>query len=84
VKDLSHRQIDERWVDEAPMFSLHSRSESARIVSVVALLLSVCALLALPAPAAAAPEGGEEPPALELAFEPASFDFGQVRLNDPR
>jgi hypothetical protein len=63
------------------MFSLRSKSESARIASAVALLLSVSALLVFPAAAAAAPEGGEEPPAPELAFEPASFDFGQVRLN---
>ncbi len=63
------------------MFSLRSKSESARIASAVALLLSVCALLALPAAAAAAPEGGGEPPAPELVFEPASYDFGQVRLN---
>jgi hypothetical protein len=63
------------------MFSLLSKSESARIAS-AATLLAVCALLAaIPALAVAAPAEGEEPPAPQLAFEPGSYDFGLQEAN---
>ncbi len=64
------------------MFSLRSKSESARIASAATLFLAVCVLLvAIPALAVAAPEGGEEPAAPQLAFEPGSHDFGLVEAN---
>ncbi len=46
------------------------------------LLLAACLLLAaIPALAPAAPEGGEGPPAPQLAFEPGSYDFGLQEAN---
>jgi hypothetical protein len=69
-------------VDEVSMFSLRSKSESARI-AFAATFLVVCALFAaIPTLVAAAPtEGGEEPPAPQLAFEPGSYDFGLLEAN---
>lgn len=45
------------------------------------LIIVVCALLTIPALAAAAPAEGEEPPAPQLAFEPGSYDFGLQEAN---
>lgn len=63
------------------MFSLRSKPESARSVSANALLFVICAACALlailPGAASAAPEG-EEGPSSTLAFEPGSYDFGQL------
>src|SRR6187551_946896 len=64
------------------MFSLRSKSTSARIAPAATFLIAVCALLAaIPAPAPAAPAEGEEPPAPQLAFEPGSYDFGLQEAN---
>lgn len=64
------------------MFSLRSKSESARVASAATLLLVACALLvAIPALASAAPAEGEEPAAPQLAFEPGSYDFGLHEAN---
>lgn len=65
------------------MFSLRSKPASARIASATTALLAICALLAaIPALSAAAPpEGGEDPPAPQLAFEPGSHDFGLQQAN---
>jgi len=64
------------------MFSLRSKPALARISSAATLLLVTCALLAaIPALAAAAPEGGEDPPLPQLAFEPESYDFGLQEAN---
>lgn len=64
------------------MFSLRSKSESARIAS-AAVFAAVCLILvaAIPALAAAAPAEGEEPAAPQLAFEPGSYDFGLLEAN---
>ena len=64
------------------MFSLRSKSESARIASAATLFAAVCLILvAIPALAAAAPAEGEEPVAPQLAFEPGSYDFGLHEVN---
>jgi hypothetical protein len=64
------------------MFSLRSKSESARIASAATLAAIICVLLAaIPAFAAAAPAEGEEPAAPQLAFEPGSYDFGLHEVN---
>ncbi len=64
------------------MFSLRSKSESARSASAATLLIAVCALfVAIPALAAAAPAEGEEPAAPQLTFEPGSYDFGLHEAN---
>jgi hypothetical protein len=64
------------------MFSLRSKSESARSASAATFLIAVCALLAaIPAVASAAPQPGEEPPLPEIAFEPGSYDFGLHEAN---
>jgi hypothetical protein len=65
------------------MFSLRSKSESARRASAITLVAAACALsAAIPAVALGAPEGGEEPPAVpQLAFEPGSYDFGLQEAN---
>jgi hypothetical protein len=64
------------------MFSLRSKSESARIASAATLFAAVCLILAvIPALAAAAPAEGEEPVAPQLAFEPGSYDFGLHEAN---
>lgn len=64
------------------MFSLRSKSESARIASAATFLVAVCALFAaIPAAASAAPQPGEEPPLPQLAFEPGSYDFGLHEAN---
>ena len=65
------------------MFSLRSKPESARIAFAATFVVATCVLLAtIPALAAAEPpEGGEEPPAPQLAFEPDSYDFGLQPLN---
>lgn len=69
-------------VDEACMFSLRSKSESARIASAATLFAVVCLVsAAIPALAVAAPAEGEEPAAPQLAFEPGSFDFGLHEAN---
>jgi hypothetical protein len=63
------------------MFSLRSKSKSARRASATTLVVAICAL-AIPAAALGAPEGGEEPPvAPQLAFEPGSYDFGLQEAN---
>jgi hypothetical protein len=64
------------------MFSLRSKSKSARIASAATLIF--CALLlASAAAASAAPQPGEEPPPLapQIAFEPGSYDFGLQEAN---
>src|SRR6478609_6843163 len=64
------------------MFSLRSKSESARIAPAATLFAAVCLILAaIPALAAAAPAEGEEPPLPQLAFEPGSYDFGLHEAN---
>ncbi|HWI95305.1 MAG TPA: choice-of-anchor D domain-containing protein, partial [Solirubrobacterales bacterium] len=65
------------------MFSLRSKSKSARIASAATLLLAVCLILvaAIPALAAAAPAEGEEPPLPQIAFEPGGYDFGLHEVN---
>lgn len=64
------------------MFSLRSKSTSARIASAATLLLAVWALLAaIPALALAAPAEAEEPAVPQLAFEPGSYDFGLQEAN---
>ena len=64
------------------MFSLRSKSESARIASAATLLAAVCLILAaIPALAVAAPAEGEGPAAPQLAFEPGSYDFGLHEAN---
>ncbi len=64
------------------MFSLRSKSEPARIASAVVLFVAALMLLAaIPLRAAAAPEGGEEATAPQLAFEPGSHDFGLIEAN---
>ena len=64
------------------MFSLRSKSEPARSASAAVCLIVVCVLFAaIPALAAAAPAGGEEPAAPQLAFEPGSYDFGLHEVN---
>jgi hypothetical protein len=64
------------------MFSLRSKSKSARLASATTLLLAVCALLAvLPAASSAEPQPGEEPQLPQLAFEPGSYDFGLLEAN---
>ncbi len=64
------------------MFSLRSTPTPARIASAATLLLAACVLLAaIPALATAAPEGGEGPPAPQLAFEPGNYDFGLQEAN---
>jgi hypothetical protein len=64
------------------MFSLRSKLALARIASAATLLLAVCAVLAfLPCAALAEPEGGEETPAPQFAFEPAAVDFGLQPAN---
>lgn len=67
------------------MFSLRSKSEPARIASVITLFAAVCLILAaIPALAAGAPAEGEEPaepPLPQLAFEPGSYDFGLHEAN---
>src|SRR3954453_18446582 len=64
------------------MFSLRSKSESARSAPAATLLAAVCLILAaIPALAAAAPTEGEEPAAPQLAFEPGSYDFGLIEAN---
>jgi hypothetical protein len=64
------------------MFSLRSKSESARIASAATLVAAVCLILAaIPALAAAAPVEGEEPPLPQIAFEPGSYDFGLHEAN---
>lgn len=64
------------------MFSLRSKPSRAGSTSAFTLLIAVLALLALPAFASAAPEGGEEaPPSPQLAFEPGSHDFGLQEAN---
>jgi hypothetical protein len=64
------------------MFSLRSKSESARIASAATLFAAVCLILAaIPALAAAAPAEGEEPAVPQLAFEPGIYDFGLHEVN---
>jgi hypothetical protein len=67
------------------MFSLRSKSKSARIASAATLFAAVCLILAvIPALAAAAPAEGEEPaepPLPQLVFEPGSHDFGLHEVN---
>jgi hypothetical protein len=64
------------------MFSLRSKSESARIVSAATLFVAVCLILAaIPALVVAAPAEGEEPAAPQLTFEPGSYDFGLHEAN---
>jgi hypothetical protein len=64
------------------MFSLRSKSESARSASAATFLIAVCALFAaIPAAASAAPPPGEEPPLPQIAFEPGSYDFGLHEAN---
>lgn len=64
------------------MFSLRSKSESARSASAATLLIAACALFAaIPAVASAAPQPGEEPPLPQIAFEPGSYDFGLHEAN---
>ena len=67
------------------MFSLRSKSKSARRASAATFFVALCALWAMgPVAAQAAPEGGEEPPATsapQLAFEPGSYDFGLQEAN---
>ncbi len=64
------------------MFSLRSKSKSARFASAATLAAAICVLLAaIPALAAAAPAEGEEPAAPQLAFEPGSYDFGLHEAN---
>jgi hypothetical protein len=65
------------------MFSLRSKSESARIASAATFFAAVCLILlaAIPALASAAPAEGEEPAAPQLAFEPGSYDFGLHEAN---
>jgi hypothetical protein len=63
------------------MFSLRSKSKPARRASATTLTVAVCALLAIPALASAAPAEGEEPPLPQLAFEPGSYDFGLQEAN---
>jgi hypothetical protein len=69
-------------VDEASMFSLRSKPEPARSASANTFLFAICAVCALlailPGLASAAPEGGEDDPSPALAFEPSSYDFGQL------
>ncbi len=61
------------------MFSLRSKSKSARRASATTLVVAICALLAaIPATGMAAPGPGEEP---QLAFEPGSYDFGLLEAN---
>ncbi len=64
------------------MFSLRSKSESARSASAATFLIAACALFAaMPAAASAAPPPGEEPPLPQIAFEPGSYDFGLHEAN---
>jgi hypothetical protein len=64
------------------MFSSRSKLVPARIAAAIAPLLTACALLGeIPAVATAAPEGGEEPPLPQLAFEPSEYDFGLIQLD---
>ncbi len=63
------------------MFSLRSKSKPARRASATTLTVAVCALLAIPALASAAPAEGEEPSLPQLAFEPGSYDFGLLEAN---
>ncbi len=65
------------------MFSLRSKSKSARRASATTLVLATCALAAaIPTAALGAPEGGEGLPAVpQLAFEPGSYDFGLLEAN---
>lgn len=64
------------------MFSLRSKSEPARIASAAILFVAALLLLAaIPVRAVAAPEGGEEPPVPQLAFEPDGHDFGLIEAN---
>src|ERR1044071_9970388 len=66
------------------MFSLRSKSGPAGFASALTLCLAALALLALPAIAIAAPEGGEDPPPPplpQLTLEPGSYDFGLLEAN---
>jgi hypothetical protein len=65
------------------MFSLRSKSKSARRATATTLAVAICALLAaIPTAALGDPAGGEEPPAVpQLAFEPGSYDFGLQEAN---
>jgi hypothetical protein len=63
------------------MFSFRSKSKPARRASATTLIVAACALLAIPALAAAAPTEGNEPPLPQLAFEPGSYDFGLQEAN---
>jgi hypothetical protein len=52
------------------------RRKPNRAGAITAFTLSIAILAALPAIALGAPEGSGEAPAPQLAFEPASYDFG--------
>lgn len=64
------------------MFSLRSKSKSARSAPAATFLIAVCALFAaIPTAASAAPQPGEEPPLPQITFEPGSYDFGLHEAN---